>query len=71
MLELASVAAAAAIFLLVLDSAYAAVVAALTTGAVVLALDSWFAVRSRRDAVADAASLTLLRGPGGHGLSRR
>ena len=51
-LELASVAAAAAIFLLVLDSAYAAVVAGLTTGAVVLALDSLFAVRSRGDAVA-------------------
>jgi hypothetical protein len=67
-LELASVAAAAAIFLLVLDSAYAAVVAALTTGAVVLALDSWFAVRSRGDArETDAASVTLLRAPGGHG----
>jgi hypothetical protein len=67
-LELASVAAAAAIFLLVLDSAYAAVVAALTTGAVVLGLDSWFAVRSRGDAPeTDAASVTLLRAPGGHG----
>ena len=70
-LELASVAAAAAIFLFVLDSTYAAVVAGLTTGAVVLAFDSLFAVRSRRDAPASGpASVTPLRAPRGRRLSR-
>ena len=65
-LEVASVAGVAAFFLSVLGSAYAAVVAGLTTGAVVLALDSLFAVRSRRDTPAsDAGSVTLLRAPRG------
>ena len=56
-LELASVAAAAAVFLIVLESAYAAVAAGLTTGAVVLALDSLSAVRSSRDAPASQSDL--------------
>ena len=69
---MASVVAAAAVFLFVLDSTYAAVVAALTTGAVVLALDSLFAVRSHRDAPASGpASVTPLRAPRGRRLSRR
>jgi hypothetical protein len=60
-LELASVVAVAAIFLLLLDSTYAAVVAGLTAGAVVLALDSLFAVRSGRAAPPrEPASVTLL-----------
>jgi hypothetical protein len=61
LLELASVGAAAAIFLVVLDSTYAAVVAGLTTGAVVLALDSLFAVRSGRDAPPRAAVTLVTR----------
>jgi len=66
LLELASVAAAAVLFLIVLGSAYAAVVAGLTTGAVVLALDSLYAVRSRGDALErGTASVTLLRAPRG------
>ena len=70
-LEVASVVAAAAVFLVVLDSTYAAVVAGLTTGAVVLALDSLFAVRSRGDAPASGpASVTPLRAPRGQRLSR-
>jgi hypothetical protein len=70
-LELASVAAAAAVFFVVLDSTYAAVVAGLTTGAVVLALDSLFAVRSRGDVSASRpASVTPLRAPRGRRLSR-
>ena len=66
-LELATVVAVAAIFLVVLDSTYAAVVAGLTTGAVVLALDSLFAVRS---VAARGASVTPLRAPRGRRLSR-
>ena len=70
-LEMASVVAAAAVFLVVLDSTYAAVVAGLTTGAVVLALDSLFAVRSRGDVSASGpASVTPLRAPRGQRLSR-
>ncbi len=70
-LELVSVVAAAAVFLVVLDSTYAAVVAGLTTGAVVLALDSLFAVRSRGDASASGpAPVTPLRAPRGRRLSR-
>ena len=68
-LEMTSVVAAAMIFLLVFDSIYAAVVAALTTGAVVLGLDSLFAVRSGREL--SAAPVTLLREPRDRRLSRR
>jgi hypothetical protein len=68
-LEMTSVVTAAVIFLLVFDSIYASVVAALTTGAVVLGLDSLFAVRSRRDL--PAASVTLLPEPRDRQLSRR
>jgi hypothetical protein len=65
-LEMTSVFAAAVIFLLVFGSIYASVVAALTTSAVVLGLDSLFAVRSRRDVSArDPAPVTLLREPRG------
>jgi hypothetical protein len=70
LLELATVAAAAAIFLVVLDSTYAAVVAGLTTGAVVIALDSLFVVRSRRDGAGGPVSVTPLRAPPGRRLSR-
>lgn len=70
-LEFASVVAAVAVFFVVLDSTYAAVVAGLTTGAVVLALDSLFAVRSRGDVSASGpASVTPLRAPRGRRLSR-
>jgi hypothetical protein len=64
-----SVVVTAVIFLLVFDSIYAAVVAALTTGAVVLGLDSLFAVRSGRDL--SVAPVTLLREPRDRRLSRR
>lgn len=71
LLELATVAAAAGIFLVVLDSTYAAVVAGLTTAAVVIALDSLFAVRSHRDGPAGGpASVTPLPAPPGRRLSR-
>jgi hypothetical protein len=63
-LEMTSVVVAAVVFLLVFGSIYAAVVAALTTGAVVLGLDSLFAVRSQRDLSArDATPITFLREP--------
>ena len=68
-LEMTSVVVTAVIFLLVFDSIYAAVVAALTTGAVVLGLDSLFAVRSGRDL--SVAPVTLLREPRDRRLSRR
>jgi hypothetical protein len=60
--EILSAAVAFELAFLVFDSLYAAVVAALTTGAVALGLDSFFAVRSRRGVAApDATSVTLLR----------
>ena len=71
MLELAIVALAAAIALFTLDSTYAAAVAGLTTGAVVIALDSLFAVRSPRDGRAgNPASVTPLRAARDRQLSR-
>jgi hypothetical protein len=70
-LEVVSVVVAAAAFLVVLDSTYAAVVAGLTTGAVVLALDSLFAVRPRGDASASGpAPVTPLQAPRGQRLLR-
>jgi len=62
LLEILSAAVAFEVAFLVFDSLYAAVVAALTTGAVALGLDSFFAVRSRRvGGASDATPVTLLR----------